>query len=63
MIKEAIGTLVKGKALTVEESASVMEEIMDGKATSAQLSAFLTALSIKGETGGRNRRTGPRHAR
>jgi anthranilate phosphoribosyltransferase len=50
MIKEAIGTLVKGKALTAEESAQVMEEIMDGKTTSAQLSAFLTALSIKGET-------------
>jgi anthranilate phosphoribosyltransferase len=51
MIKEAIGTLVLGKALTAEESGRVMEEIMEGKATSAQLSAFLTALSIKGETG------------
>jgi len=32
------------------EAALVMEEIMEGKATSAQLGAFITALSIKGET-------------
>jgi len=50
MIKEAIGTLAKGKALTRDEASLVMEEIMDGKATQAQLGAFLTALSIKGET-------------
>ncbi len=50
MIKEAIGTLVTGKSLTVNEAATVMEEIMEGKATSAQLGAFITALSIKGET-------------
>ncbi len=51
MIKEAIRTLVRGKNLTTDEAAQVMGEIMDGQATSAQLSAFLTALSIKGETG------------
>ncbi len=50
MIKEAIGTLVNGQALTRDQAALVMEEIMDGKATSAQLGAFITALSIKGET-------------
>ena len=50
MIKEAIGTLVKGKSLTADEAAEVMDEIMEGKATAAQLGAFLTALSIKGET-------------
>jgi anthranilate phosphoribosyltransferase len=50
MIKEAIGTLVKGQALTSGEAAQVMEEIMEGKATSAQLAAFLTALRIKGES-------------
>ena len=36
--------------MTVDEAAQVMEEIMEGKATPAQLGAFLTALSIKGET-------------
>ena len=50
MIKEAIGTLVSGKSLTENEAASVMEEIMEGKASPAQLGAFITALRIKGET-------------
>jgi anthranilate phosphoribosyltransferase len=50
MIREAIGTLVDGKSLNTETAALVMEEIMDGKATSAQLGAFITALRIKGET-------------
>jgi anthranilate phosphoribosyltransferase len=50
MIKEAIGTLVSGKSLTKSEAASVMEEIMDGKTSPAQLGAFVTALRIKGET-------------
>ncbi len=50
MIKEAIGTVAGGRSLTVEEAASVMEEIMDGKTTPAQLGAFITALSIKGES-------------
>ena len=50
MIKEAIASLVSGRSLTTEEAASVMEEIMEGKATPAQLGAFVTALRIKGET-------------
>jgi anthranilate phosphoribosyltransferase len=50
MIKEAIGALVKGQNLGREDAAQVMEEIMSGQATPAQLGAFLTALSIKGET-------------
>jgi len=50
MIKEAIGTLINGKSLTREEAAAAMEVIMDGKATPSQLSAFITALRIKGET-------------
>jgi anthranilate phosphoribosyltransferase len=50
MIKEAIGALVNGKDLTRNEAAQVMEEIMEGRATQAQLGAFLTGLSIKGET-------------
>lgn len=50
MIKEAIGSLVSGNSLTMEEASSVMEEIMDGTATQAQLGAFLIALKLKGET-------------
>jgi anthranilate phosphoribosyltransferase len=52
MIKEAIALVTSGHSLTMEEAASVMEEIMEGKATPAQLGAFMTALRIKGETAG-----------
>jgi len=50
MIREAITTLVSGRSLTVDEAASVMEEIMQGEATSAQFGAFVTALRLKSET-------------
>jgi len=50
MIKEAIALIVSGRSLTMEEAASVMEEIMQGEATPAQLGAFVTALRLKGET-------------
>lgn len=50
MIKEAIGTLVKGRSLSFEQAAGAMEEIMSGEATPAQIAAFVTALRIKGET-------------
>ena len=50
MIKEAIAALVSGHSLTMEEAASVMEEIMNGEATPAQFGAFVTALSLNGET-------------
>ena len=49
MIRESISYLVAGKDLTMEEAATVMQEIMDGEATPGQLGAFITALSIKGE--------------
>ncbi len=50
MIREAIQALVDRRSLTEAEAASVMEEIMAGKATPAQIGAFITALRIKGET-------------
>lgn len=50
MIKEAIEALVNGRSLTFEEASRVMEEIMNGEATPAQIAAFVTALRIKGET-------------
>src|SRR5208337_2078634 len=50
MIKEAIGSLVSGNSLTMEEASAVMKEIMNGDATQAQLGAFLVALRLKGET-------------
>lgn len=50
MIKEAIHKLVLGENLSTEETEKVMSEIMGGEATNSQISAFLTALRIKGET-------------
>ncbi len=50
MIKEAIGRLIEGRSLNMDEAASVMEEIMSGEATPAQFGAFVTALRLKGET-------------
>jgi anthranilate phosphoribosyltransferase len=50
MIKEAINSLVSGNSLSFEQAAAVMEEIMSGEATPAQIAAFITALRIKGET-------------
>jgi len=50
MIKEAILSLSKKQDLTYETAKAVMDEIMTGEATSVQMSAYLTALSLKGET-------------
>ena len=50
MIVEAINKLVCGESLTSKEAAGSMEEIMDGVATPAQISALLIALRMKGET-------------
>jgi len=50
VIKEAIEIVVNGRSLTFEQATSVMEEIMIGEATPAQVAAFITALRIKGET-------------
>jgi len=50
MIKEAIAALVTGQSLSMDQASAVMTEIMDGEATPSQLGAFVTALSMKGET-------------
>jgi anthranilate phosphoribosyltransferase len=50
MIREAIGKLVDGGDLTQTEAIQVMNEIMEGEATPAQLAGFITALRVKGET-------------
>ena len=50
MNKEAILKLAKKEDLTYEMAEAVMNEIMSGEATPVQMSAYLTALSIKGET-------------
>ena len=50
MIKEAIIKLSQKQDLSYEEAEQVMNEIMEGKATDVQMSSYLTALSLKGET-------------
>ena len=50
MIKEAIIKLSKKQGLTYAEAEAVMNEIMSGETTPVQTSAYLTALSLKGET-------------
>lgn len=50
MIREAIIALSKKENLTYEEALAVMNEIMDGQTSQIQTSAYLTALSLKGET-------------
>lgn len=50
MIREAILKLSKKEDLSYEEAKTVMDEIMDGQASDIQMSAYLTALSMKGET-------------
>ena len=50
MIKEALVRIVSGDDLTADEAREVMNEIMQGQATQAQIGAFLTGLRMKGET-------------
>ncbi len=50
MIREAILKLAKKEDLTYAEAEQVMNEIMGGEATAVQMSSYLTALALKGET-------------
>ena len=49
-MKEIIEKLINGLNLAPDEAESAMQTIMSGKATDAQIAAFLVALRIKGET-------------
>ncbi|MDR2749103.1 MAG: anthranilate phosphoribosyltransferase [Clostridiales bacterium] len=50
MIKEAISAMLSGRGLEREEAREVMMEMMEGRATPAQMGAFLAAMRQKGET-------------
>lgn len=50
MIKEAIIKLTNKENLSYGEAKAVMNEIMSGEASDVQKSAYLTALTMKGET-------------
>ena len=50
MIKEAILKVSRHEDLTYDEAYITMDEIMDGDASEVQMSAYLTEMSMKGET-------------
>jgi anthranilate phosphoribosyltransferase len=50
MIREAIKMLTKRINLSEDEMIRAMSDIMEGRATDAQIASFLTALTLKGET-------------
>jgi anthranilate phosphoribosyltransferase len=50
VIQEVIGKLLDGTQLARAEARAVMDEIMRGEATPAQIGGFLVALRSKGET-------------
>jgi len=47
---EAIEQLLQGSALTREQARNVMDQVMAGEATTAQIAGLLIALRAKGET-------------
>ena len=49
-IKTALSVLLEQKDLSETEMEQVMQQIMSGQATDAQIGAFLIALRLKGET-------------
>lgn len=49
-MKDAIAKVVENQNLTREEAEQVMDIMLSGEATQAQLGSFLTALRMKGET-------------
>ncbi|MCX5642692.1 MAG: anthranilate phosphoribosyltransferase [Candidatus Omnitrophica bacterium] len=50
MMKEIIAKLARAEDLSEQEAAAAMKEIMEGRATEAQMAAFLMGLRLKGET-------------
>src|SRR5512139_834155 len=50
VIAKAIFKLVEGLNLSEQEMIAAFSEIMEGKATPAQIGSFITALRMKGET-------------
>lgn len=50
MIQQAIHEVTAGQDLSFEAAKEVMNEIMSGKTTPAQMAAFLTGMRMKGET-------------
>ena len=50
MIQAAIRQAIEGTALSQDDARAVMDEVMRGEATPAQIAGFLVAMRTKGET-------------
>lgn len=50
MIQQAIKQVLNKEDLSLEMTKAVMDEIMSGNATNAQIASFITAIRMKGET-------------
>src|SRR5215207_7112374 len=73
-LREFTLRLMRGEDLRREEASALLDALLDGAATDAQIGAALVALAVKGETveelaglasamRGRSMRLRPRHAR
>jgi len=49
LIREALKIILAGKNLSMDEASQVMDAIMNGEATPAQIAGFIVALKLKGE--------------
>jgi len=50
MIQELLPRIVAGAVLTEEEAFAIMQDILAGAATPAQIAGFAVALRMRGET-------------
>ena len=49
-IQQAIGQVIEGTSLSRQDMQAVMQQIMTGECSDAQIGGFLIALRMKGET-------------
>src|SRR5258708_32579477 len=49
-VRDGLGRVVRGVDLDIEMARAVMDRVMEGAATAAQIGGFLAALRTKGET-------------
>jgi len=50
LVRAAVGAIVEGRTLSMEEARLAMGAVMDGEATPSQLAALLMGLRMRGET-------------
>ena len=50
LVRAAVGAIVEGRTLSMDEARLAMGAVMDGEATPSQLAAMLMGLRMRGET-------------